>query len=415
MKVYVMMFGIANIVAGGPIYNVNKIEYLEKHGWNVIVFPIDDGDIYIEPLKKYSGQSYEFIKESVSVFSKQELENKLSLLVSKIDRTCDEIIIETGTDYTALWGELLARELKAKHFIMFLDEKNPNVNKDTYAFYKFKYDRKELASISLKSLDCIFGKYFELHNKEEHVLKACCTNSVKNIECKWLDSIPDADYAIGSIGRIEKAFVPVIVEGICEFSRKVPEKKIAVVFFGDASNEEAVTIIKEKIEKNNNIQMFITGYMWPIPEEAIKKMNVFVSGAGSARVSANCGITTIRMDVINNVPIGFVKDAKNYKYLSLNKHNATVCDYLDEVLLKGTNPEICNKMSIDEQMMWINECFDQHMRFIKNSISEKNYYQVEKLCNKSGKFIKFYIKKIIIHIWGYDGYIKLKNKICRCI
>lgn len=57
------------------------------------------------------------------MFGEKELEDKISLLVSKVDRKSDEIIIETGTDYTALWGELLARELSAKHFIMFLDEK----------------------------------------------------------------------------------------------------------------------------------------------------------------------------------------------------------------------------------------------------------------------------------------------------
>ena len=32
MKTYIMMFGIANIVAGGPIYDANKIEYLERGG-----------------------------------------------------------------------------------------------------------------------------------------------------------------------------------------------------------------------------------------------------------------------------------------------------------------------------------------------------------------------------------------------
>lgn len=37
-KVYVMMFGISNIVAGGPIYNANKIRFLESKGWNVVVF-----------------------------------------------------------------------------------------------------------------------------------------------------------------------------------------------------------------------------------------------------------------------------------------------------------------------------------------------------------------------------------------
>ena len=172
-------------------------------------------------------------------------------MASRVEPTSDEIIIETGTDYTALWGELLARDLNAKHFIMFLDEKNPNVNNDTYAFYKFKYDRNELASISLDSLDYILGKYFELHNKEEHVLKACCTNSVKDIECEWIDCIPKADYTIGSIGRLEKAFVPIIVDGICEFAQKVPDKKIAIVFFGDADACYAESIMR--IRKNRKI------------------------------------------------------------------------------------------------------------------------------------------------------------------
>ena len=76
MKTYIMMFGIANIVAGGPIYDANKIEYLEQSGWNVIVFPINDGDIYIEPLKKYSGQSYEFIQEPLSMFTKKEIKKR---------------------------------------------------------------------------------------------------------------------------------------------------------------------------------------------------------------------------------------------------------------------------------------------------------------------------------------------------
>ena len=269
----------------------------------------------------------------------------------------------------------------------------------------------------MKSLDCIFGKYFELYNSDEHVLKACCTNSVKDIECEWIDCIPKADYTIGSIGRLEKAFVPIIVDGICEFAQKVPDKKIAIVFFGDADAcyAESIMRIKEKIEKYNNIQMFITGYLWPIPEKVIKKIDVFVSGAGSTSVSANCGITTIRMDVINDTPIGYVKDVKNFINLPLSKNNATVCDYLCETLLNGFKPEIYNKMSIDEQTIWIMDCFDQHMNFIRNSNSEKCYYPVEKVHNHSCGLIKFYIKKMMINICGYDVYIKVKNKICQFI
>ena len=55
------MFGIANLIAGGPIYNTNKIRVLEEEGWNVIVFPTDSGKIYMKPLEKYNNRAYSFL------------------------------------------------------------------------------------------------------------------------------------------------------------------------------------------------------------------------------------------------------------------------------------------------------------------------------------------------------------------
>lgn len=60
MNIYIMIFGIANMVAGGPIYNRNKIKYLEKRGWEVIVFPTNSGRIYIDGLEKYNNNAYDF-------------------------------------------------------------------------------------------------------------------------------------------------------------------------------------------------------------------------------------------------------------------------------------------------------------------------------------------------------------------
>ena len=72
MKTYVMIFGIANVVAGGPIYNSNKIRFLESIGWNVIVFSTNTGNVYIKPLEKYKKNSYDFFAFFALYFGKKK-------------------------------------------------------------------------------------------------------------------------------------------------------------------------------------------------------------------------------------------------------------------------------------------------------------------------------------------------------
>ena len=221
-KVYVMMFGISNIVAGGPIYNANKIRFLESKGWNVVVFPVDSGKVYIKPLEKYNNNSYDFIHFSPYIFGKRKTEKFVEKMASLIPQS-DEIIVETGTDYTALWGELLAKKLKARHIVMFLDERNENINSYSSPFYEFKYRRNELYSISQESLIHIFSPYFKIEFPQKNVWNAWCSNSVENFESNIITLLPKADYMIGSIGRLDKSFVSNIIGGVCAFSDKHKE------------------------------------------------------------------------------------------------------------------------------------------------------------------------------------------------
>lgn len=173
-----MIFGIANVVAGGPIYNSNKIRFLESIGWNVIVFSTNTGNVYIKPLEKYKKNSYDFLHFSPYILGKRKTDKFVNIMANNIPPS-EELIVETGTDYTALWGELLAKKIKARHIVMFLDEKNENVNKYSSPFYEFKYKRNELYSISQKSLTYIFSPYFKIEEPEKNVWNAWCTNSVE--------------------------------------------------------------------------------------------------------------------------------------------------------------------------------------------------------------------------------------------
>lgn len=65
-RTYVMMFGFANMVAGGPLYNRNKIRYLEERGWEIVVFPITSGKVYIEELKRFEGFNFSFVHSNMA-------------------------------------------------------------------------------------------------------------------------------------------------------------------------------------------------------------------------------------------------------------------------------------------------------------------------------------------------------------
>lgn len=135
-KKYILICGIANIISGAPIYYKNKIDYLEDKKWNVTVLPINSGTVYINGFEKYNHKNFEFLQYYPFVFNKRKIEEYLQILsdyVLKNDtNNFEDIVIETGTDYTAYWGELLAKKINAKHIVVFLDENNAFVNENTY-------------------------------------------------------------------------------------------------------------------------------------------------------------------------------------------------------------------------------------------------------------------------------------------
>lgn len=361
MKTYVMITGIANIVAGGPIYARNKIRYLKEREWNVVVFPTDDGEVYIQGLELYKGLSQPFLKDMPGEYTCRQRKAFLELLVSKIPGESEEIIIETGTDYSSYWGTLLAERLKARHLVLWLDEKNPNIGKRELEFLEYKYQRHELACITDQAMIQMFQGHMELSEGQTYSLACCCTNVVEEYDCDLVRNFPEGDYVIGSIGRLEKTFVPAIIEGILEFADTVPDKQIAVCFFG-GSDQKTLEKTETAFRAAENIRLLITGYMYPLPAGAIKKCDIFISGAGSVWVSAECGVPTVRMDMYKWIPEGFVVDTVDSRHEKGILGNRII-DYLNQVLVYKKVPHIIT----NKTEKWESICgkFDMHMRFIQ--------------------------------------------------
>ena len=404
MKTYIMIFGIANIVAGGPIYNANKIRFLESRGWNVVVFPTDSGNIYIKPLEKYNNMSCGFVHFPPYIFRKKQVEKFVTKMADAIPAS-NELIIETGTDYTALWGELLAKKIKARHIVMFLDEKNENINAYSSSFYEFKYKRNELYSISEKSLNYIFSPYFRIEKPQKNVWNAWCTNSVGKIETNIIKLLPNADYMIGSIGRLDKSFVLNIIEGVCDFADKHQEASVGLCLFGGADNKTVLKIRKD-VQMHHNVMLYVSGYIWPIPENVFSRFDVFVSGAGSAYVSANMGVPTINIDVITNEPIGFVDNPSEFHNIPLHGFNNKIQDYLNAILIDRVKIEICGMVSIEDKWNIICKDFSDQLSQVEAISTPLIYFDTSDIWDHK-KIHK--IQRAIAHITTYKIFLTIQK------
>lgn len=366
--VYISISDIANCVTGGLIYPRNKLKYMREKGWEVRMLPTNTGKVYINGLKEYAGLCYPFIYKSPTSYTWFERRKLLNKLCESLPKTNGPIVIETGTDYSAYWGELLAKKLRAKHIIVFLDEHNDKINKKVAPFFEFKYARRELACINKQAMHVIFGNYFDIPEDKAYGVNCFCSNSVEDYDSPVTGQIIKGDYTIGTIGRLDKPCVPVFVEGIKRFAALNPGKTISAVFFGGAT-QEIIDNIKRDIGDIENVVSYFTDYIFPLPVEALRKCDMFVSMSGSALASACVGIPTVDIDLYTFKPMGIILNDMDKKLLKLDSDS--LLDYFDYILIKKQNISIVSS-GYEKQWEIARERYADHLRFLEES--ERSLY-----------------------------------------
>lgn len=349
---YIIIGDVRGYISGAPIYYRNKAICLKQNGWQVTVFSATNGKEYVSGLHDFTKAPFPFLHEFPAQFSSHQRLKLVKRLEAAIDfgDPGGKIIIETGTDWTAYWGELLAEQLHGRHVVLFLDENNRRVS-PYLDFFDFKHRRNEFACITPQTTKNFFKGYKRVKDREAYSVTACCSNSIQNVSNGFSDSVVLSDFNIGSIGRLDKVFVPQIVDAVIAFAGDHRNLAITVVFFGGSNGGEEEAI-RTSFASVGNVRLYISGYMWPLPKQTLEAMDVCVSAAGSCTVSAMLGIPTIMMDVLGNGAIGFRKD-KNELYLESSLLHPALEDLLDNVL-KGEIQK--TKSDYDEDEVWESFC-----------------------------------------------------------
>lgn len=403
-NIYLIITPTISNIGGSQIYSLNKYHFLEKKQYGVFILHANIGDtISIEEMKVLKKLGVDEFKFPSYFFSSKKNSELIEKIIRKLQiLPSDSVIIESHTITCATWGEILASELRAKHFVYLLSEYPKIGSRGLYEFLKFKYYRKELAGISNKSLRFLFKDYIKIEEDKNYSLSATCSNVLDDVQLSFSIPYENYDYIIASIGRIDKPYIIDSIDDIIRFSDNVSNKNVLLVLIGGGSNR-VQKLIRKKIKNRKNIGLYITGNIYPIPISLIKIPNVFLTTAGSCNVSDRIGKITISFDVNDLKPIGiYHQTTNNTTYRDKNEPILSLYDLLNDVLINKVYHETLRKIDIKE----INNIdFTDHINFILSGEETKMYYDISQI----SKSFRDKVRIICIKMFGINLFFKIKK------
>lgn len=404
MKKYVILTPSIRDIGGAQMYVRNKIVYLQNRGWIVDLISAQKGIVYISELKKYDLIIPE-LNFNCYYYSKKKQEKVVSIIVKRIlDNNYDEIVIESTCISESTWAEVVAERCKARHFTFLLQEDNKLTSYMDKEFVKFKFARKELASINVQSLYNMFASFYPISMEEssKYYLPAWCNNVEEDIDSEWIYKIKERkyDFLVGCLSRLDKPFIMPSLKSFINYVNKYPDKRFLFVMLGGAPHgsgiEKNIRLIFQPIK---NAELIITGYIFPVSTRLLEMFDVFFTSAGSSRVCMRSGVPTITIDGNDFMPIGVLGRTTN-NLLFRDKEKEIPLDFsyiMDKVLVDKTFLKLSTSYNFQQLD------FSSHDVFLKNMIKPKLYFSYKK------PFLEVSEKKLstMLRLIGAKNYISL--------
>lgn len=400
---YVFLTPAIGWVGGAQIYCRNKIKFCQKKNYETFLFYDQKREIQITDLQSFEKigliEELAFYPQYYTIKFRKKIIEKILNRINFCEG--EEVIFESHSPAESLWGELLARECKAKNFIFLLSE-TFQLSKSVMAFLEYKYQRNELACITKGVMKRLFEDYMPLSIDECYCLSAPCANAVEDIEIPSQLSKIGNHKVIGIIGRLQKEYVKVSVSEIAKFSRKHPNEKFQVLIIGGSNDKADILDIEYMLKPCLNLEIYITGNIYPIPRLLIKKMCVCLAAAGCAIAASQEGVPTISVDSYKKRAMGVV-GYNTFSIIHCQRSDdiRSVAEYLELVLYTDfIKIHPYTPLPYDKENDDIDSAFQEHLNFLKKSCSKKEYYRnIE-----DSLTLKEAGKKIIIFIFGIKGF-----------
>lgn len=404
-SLYIILTPTICNIAGAQLYVKSKVEYLKKNHLDVIVISTNNkGQVKIDGLHEYTEYIDPLLSIKPQLISSNIITSHIDLLTDKLNNgRYNTIILESHTKGLAFWGEILAERLHAKHLIFLLSETFGPSSKHELDFFNFKLERKEIAGIHKNSLQLLFRGYRILRQDDSWILRASMGDNVLDYEHDLINKLNKADINIGSIGRLEKDYVPYMIAEVAKFASSNLTKTVQLILVGSINNIAIQKIIDKYISGVSNLSIVVTGRLYPLPRMIFSIIDIGVGVSGSARVLALNGVPTVTLDTIKHKAIGVLGYETNSSIYGVQEELCDLSIKIQEVIDNYSYFTDSNNWKFPLKHSDPNVEFGKHFDFIKSSDGKHNYFSC--LSIKLGFFEMFI--RFIIFIIGPAKFISL--------
>ena len=352
------MYGLS----GAPSYVSNKVKWLKERGEDAVVFDHYGGlnmrkQIELDNLLPYKENRMLELFFPPSYFTRRQKERILDKLCQTIGEA-DDYVVESSSSRLALWGELLAERLHAKHLLLYIGEHLTIRTEEEYRFLNFKLNRRELFTIKPKTMQNLFMGYRTISDEEAGNMFFTASMGVKPVDVPMpeIENLPEANYRILSFGRY-KPYFENLIDGVLDFCSRHKSERVNFLIMGEVVLSDKT---RSKLESESNLFVKFIDPKRPLPKAVFDYSDVVIATAGCANISYFYGAKTISMDVETCMPLGVMGYTTTDSVYSSNPNQLKyeVCDLLEDIL--------------------VNHCYDGEklMKMKKKSFSKGFDYQI---------------------------------------
>ena len=223
----------------------------------------------------------------------------------------------------------------------------------------------------------MFQPFHPLEENQSYQLSSYCSNAEADVDCPFLHQIDRSryDYLIGAFSRLDKPFVSSAIEDICRYASTHADKRFLFLWIGDAPKGNVMPKILEKTVKTvPNMELLVTGYLFPVPTRLLELCDVLISSSGSSWTCMRSGVPTITYDGNDYQPIGILGRTTHHAlFRGADEPPQQLDMLLDQILVKKQYPVLPPKYKS------ILPDYKTHLDFLNAMPDDKRYYDVDSL------------------------------------
>lgn len=404
MKKYVFVTFNICYMGGVQCYLEGKVKYLKETGWDVKVIYGDlnmYGKTLFPTLNKYMDSRVLGLSlppyDMPSALYERTIRKCLRIIGDTSD--CEEVIIESGNSIQALWGELLAAKIGAKHIFLTMNE-NYRSPGSQYAkmidLFVFKYKRGEILGVKEMLTKLFVGTELEDYPFVDNVI--IDEDPIADVDNPKVDSLSRKDWNICYLGRADKVYVDTIIKQVARFAKAHGSKSIHFIIIGDFTLKQ--DLLNKVFRPLENVTLSLLGEMVPVPRALYSKIDVMIAGSGSARHSAYEGKPIIVPDCYSCNSMGiYGYQTTQSLYEEDTTQQVSIFESLEDVLVKQIHlnmsfsvppqqtPEIC---TIDNfKQIQKSDKKKEYFPIMEKVVCNNNLYNIAKLYMLDMLFSKF--------------------------